>query len=58
MKVHLVHKLQHKGYKQKEILNQIKDIKFTEHPQTVQKKKKVTTKILIFSTQFCDDIHK
>ena len=57
MKVHLVHKLKHRGYKQKAILNQIKDIKFTEHPQTLQKKK-VTTKKLMFSTQFCDDIHQ
>ena len=58
MKIKLIHKLKHRGYKKEEVLNEIKDITFSERPQTLLKKVKTKNQKIIFSTQFCDNIHK
>ena len=60
MKIKLIHKLKHRGYKNEEVRNEIKDITFSERrrPQTLLKKVKTQNQKIIFSTQFCDNIHK
>ena len=44
MKIKLIHKLKHRGYKKEEVRNEIKDITFSERPQTLLKKVKTKNK--------------
>ena len=54
-----IHKLKQRGYKQSQIANHIKDIKFSERKKALTRKKKPQqTDKLVFVTQYTDDIQR
>ena len=57
MTINFIHRLKHRGYKQKQILKQVQDIKFNQRPESLTKRKQKEPK-LMFTTNYCDDIRR
>ena len=59
MTCRLIQKLKQRGYKQSQIVDHIKHIKFTERKQALTRKNKPKqTDKLVFITQYTDDIQR
>ena len=53
----LIHRLKHRGYRQNQIIQHVNEIKFNQRHESLTKIKQKEPK-LVFTTNYCDDIHR